>query len=355
MDQIADTNDTPIGVPASRRSIGRFLAGGALAGILAPFELAGIDAKRNNKKKRRKKKRPNGGAGCGQGETRVANVCVQVFGRDGAAAGEFSLPSGAAFDGAGRILVADTNNDRVQVFDRRGESLDVIGSTGTADGQFSRPQGIAVAEGNVFVADSGNARIQKFDGDGNHLATFGNAQLRFPSAIGCSAGGTVFATDVQTSTVSVFNENGFFLRSFAGPGSGDGKLNGPNGVAINGALEVFVADTQNHRIQVFDDNGRFLRGFGAQGSGNGQFEAPRGIAVDIDGSVWVSDRDNHRVQQFLADGTFRRAFGREGDGPGEFDTPFGLAVRNGDLVVVDGFNERVQVLAFVPVGAKSAG
>lgn len=37
------------------------------------------------------------------------------------------------------------------------------GGNGTADGQFSGPQGIAVdSAGNVYVADTNNNRIQKF-------------------------------------------------------------------------------------------------------------------------------------------------------------------------------------------------
>src|SRR5207247_2958598 len=48
------------------------------------------------------------------------------------------------------------------------------GSFGTADGQFSAPQGVAVdGSGNVFVGDQNNNRVQKFTNTGTFLLTFG--------------------------------------------------------------------------------------------------------------------------------------------------------------------------------------
>ncbi len=38
-----------------------------------------------------------------------------AFGSNGSGSGEFSFPRGVAVDGAGNIVVADTNNDRVQI------------------------------------------------------------------------------------------------------------------------------------------------------------------------------------------------------------------------------------------------
>jgi DNA-binding beta-propeller fold protein YncE len=60
--------------------------------------------------------------------------------------------------------VADSFNDRIQVFDSNGNFLTSFGSLGNP-GQFVTPEGVAVdsLSGNVYVADSGNGRIEVFN------------------------------------------------------------------------------------------------------------------------------------------------------------------------------------------------
>jgi DNA-binding beta-propeller fold protein YncE len=51
----------------------------------------------------------------------------------------------------------------VQKFDGNGNFITKWGSTGTADGQFLHPIGIAInSKGLVYVADINNARVQIF-------------------------------------------------------------------------------------------------------------------------------------------------------------------------------------------------
>lgn len=55
------------------------------------------------------------------------------------------------------------SGEQVQVFDADGQFLTKWGSKGGDDGQFTTPEGIAVdAAGNVYVADTGNDRVQVF-------------------------------------------------------------------------------------------------------------------------------------------------------------------------------------------------
>src|SRR5262249_12435970 len=85
----------------------------------------------------------------------------------------FNRTADVAWDRAGNIYVADgssktTGNARVAKFDKDGHFIKSWGYRGSEPGQFNAIHGIVLdAKGNVYVADSGNNRIQVFDGDGN--------------------------------------------------------------------------------------------------------------------------------------------------------------------------------------------
>src|SRR3989475_12793760 len=84
------------------------------------------------------------------------------FGCNNYKQGEFNHPSGVAVDSSGNIYVADTNNDRIAVFDSSGKLLKSIGSKGSGPGEFNNPSGVAGDSiCNIYVADTNNERIQR--------------------------------------------------------------------------------------------------------------------------------------------------------------------------------------------------
>jgi tripartite motif-containing protein 71 len=102
------------------------------------------------------------------------------------------------------------------------------GSTGTGDGEFDWPWGVAVdTEGNIYVADGNNNRIQKFDSSGTFLGWWGRDDL----------GGTGWHAPSSGRTgVS---------------GAGDGEFDSPFGVAVDFNGKVYVTEYWNHRVQKF--------------------------------------------------------------------------------------------------------
>jgi DNA-binding beta-propeller fold protein YncE len=90
-------------------------------------------------------------------------------GAAGTADGQFNQPRFITADASGRIYVADSYNNRVQVLDGSTGSLitkwgESAPSSGTAIRSFYNPWDVSISpDGNVaFVADQGNSRIQKF-------------------------------------------------------------------------------------------------------------------------------------------------------------------------------------------------
>jgi DNA-binding beta-propeller fold protein YncE len=86
------------------------------------------------------------------------------FGRSGTGEGELKSPAGLAFDRHDNLYVTEMGNNRVQVFDKTGKFLAMWGRKGAGNGEFGNLHGIIVdkATGQVYVADTANNRIQVF-------------------------------------------------------------------------------------------------------------------------------------------------------------------------------------------------
>ncbi|MDH5750543.1 MAG: 6-bladed beta-propeller [Rhodospirillales bacterium] len=85
------------------------------------------------------------------------------FGQVGDGSGSFSQPKGVGTDSAGNIYVVDAIFDKVQIFDVKGRFLLAFGERGHKAGEFWLPTGIFVIKDKIFVADSYNERVQVFE------------------------------------------------------------------------------------------------------------------------------------------------------------------------------------------------
>ncbi|KRY48843.1 E3 ubiquitin-protein ligase TRIM71, partial [Trichinella britovi] len=95
---------------------------------------------------------------------------------------QFDSPRGVAFGPDGRrLFCTDFNNHRLVVYDLAAGRVTMHGIEGEAEAHFRRPQGIDVdTQGNLFVADSRNNRIQIF-----------SPQMNFIASIDCGRGTSV--------------------------------------------------------------------------------------------------------------------------------------------------------------------
>ncbi len=86
----------------------------------------------------------------------------------GAGEGKLGLPRGLAIDSRGRVFVVDSTGNGVVLYraaldadDRAPEYVGFVGGRGAADGQFAFPVGAAVDDrGRIYVADTANNRVQ---------------------------------------------------------------------------------------------------------------------------------------------------------------------------------------------------
>ncbi|XP_037950569.1 RING finger protein nhl-1 isoform X4 [Teleopsis dalmanni] len=273
----------------------------------------------------------------------------QLGGR-GSEPGSFTWPRGLAVGPDNSIVVADSSNHRVQVFDSNGIFIKEFGEYGNGEGEFDCLAGVAVNRiGQYIIADRYNHRIQVLDPQGRFLRAFGSqgtadGKFNYPWGVTTDALGFIYVCDKENHRVQVFQSDGSFVGKFGSCGRGEGQLEHPHYIAVSNTNRVIVSDSNNHRIQIFDVNGKVVTTFGGEGSDDGQFKFPRGVAVDEQGYIFVADSGNNRIQIFNPDGSFLKTFGSWGSGDSEFKGLEGVAIMsNGNILVCDRENHRVQV------------
>jgi DNA-binding beta-propeller fold protein YncE len=256
--------------------------------------------------------------------------------------GEFDSPTGIAVDRNGNILVADTNNGRIEKFSPTGAFLSAIGTKGSGHGQLGGPNGIAVDRaGNIYVADAGNHRVQKLASDGTLIAEWKGPDLGFygPRRIAVGPDDSIYVVDQGHARIVKFSPDGQVLAVWGSKGTGDGQFDDPTSVAVDPTTnKVYVADPRNKRIQVFDSNGKFLTKWIVPGWGQ-----PAGfedLAIDSKaGRLYASSAQMGTVLVFDLNGT--RIGNLTPKPPDKLNGPAALALVDRKLYVLNMAGNRV--------------
>jgi DNA-binding beta-propeller fold protein YncE len=349
-------------------------------------------------------------AGGGTAAAQAATVSyLSSFGSQGTGPGQFGYPSDVAHDPVtGDVYVTDSLSHVVDVFDSSGSYLSQFAGPSGANGAFL-PAAIAVdpSTGDLYVVDADNEQIDKFDSSGNFLLSWNGPLFDYsPEWVAVDpATGDVYVTLYYGNQVVKFDPSGNFLLTWGWgvtdgaeqletctascvqggyQGTGNGEFEFPTTVAVDPSDgDVYLADTSG-RVQKFDSTGDYLTQFGSYGSGDGQFGnnskevyGPTGMVVDPGtGDIYAVDGGNDRVEQFGSSGNFLLTWGWgvadgaaqletctascqagiQGNGNGQFNLPSGDALdpATGDLYVVDGGNQRVEVFGIGQVSTTGA-
>jgi sugar lactone lactonase YvrE len=220
-----------------------------------------------------------GATAAGQGFKQVGK-----WGKVGTGNGQFGNSAfGLATSKGGNVYVADTGNNRVQVFSAKGGFVDKFGTNGGGNGQFASPYDVAVApDGNVFVADYSNDRVQKLSAGGGFQQEIASSQ---PTGVGVDADGNLYVA--TGGKVVRYDKASGFAQGASWGGAG---TNGDLDVSSDGS--IFVADNGGLRVVRFSSEGKVL------GTIRGGLSAPIGIGVDHDCNVWVGNISARRIAKF---------------------------------------------------------
>ena len=301
----------------------------------------------------------------GEAAVNVLGQTSFTAGGTGLAQNRLNSPRGLAL--AGNLLyVADTSNNRVMIFDVAsitngenavyvlGQSTFTTNTAATSQTGLSSPRGVARDSGNrLFVADTNNNRVMVFD-----VSTISNGEpainvlgqssfttstaatsqtgLRSPEGVAAETTSRLFVGDSSNHRVMVFDvttiTNGEAATNVLGQvnftsgssGLAQNRLNTPLGVSLQGSL-LYVADSNNHRAMIFDvaaitDGENAVNLAGQLGAGlsphytkNGANDVPNAQGLNTSGAfadytvdlvghrLFASDPSNHRVLVFGLD------------------------------------------------------
>jgi hypothetical protein len=320
----------------------------------------------------------------------VAGNGTEGFSGDGGPATRagLSFPEDVAVDAGGDLAIADYGNNRARI---------VPATSGTFYGQAMQAGDIYTVAGDGtsgFGGDGGpgtaaelqDPRGVAMDSAGNlAIADYGNGVIRLVAAHAGTFYGQVMTTGDIYTIGGVPGDMGVEAYSGDGGPALRAEFDGPDGMTVDPAGDMLIADQQNERIRmVAARSGSFygqamtagdvytVAGNGTLGySGDGglatkaALKFPGGVAVDQAGNLVIADTYNSRIRVVAAtSGTFygkAMATGHiytvAGDGTAGFTGDGGPATSadlnfpdrvtvdpTGNLVISDGFNNRVRVV-----------
>lgn len=167
--------------------------------------------------------------------------------------GPFNMPTGIAIGNFGDLFVSDGySNCRVHHYNSSGSLMSSWGFPGKINpGDFHLPHGIGIDQYNrVVVADRENHRVQVFDENGEFQLMW--TGFRQPTSVAFGPDGEIYVPELQ-GRVSIINEEGEFLSQWGGERShAPGEFYAPHGMAIDSRGDIYVGEVlEGKRIQKF--------------------------------------------------------------------------------------------------------
>jgi DNA-binding beta-propeller fold protein YncE len=168
----------------------------------------------------------------------------------------FNRPTHAAASrNTGDIFVSDGyGNSRVHKFSADGRLLLSWGEPGIDPGQFIRPHNIAVdADDRVLVADRECHRVQVFDSSGKFITMWNN--IHRPDGMTIGPDGNIYIGELNGMggvddapglghRVSILSPRGRLLARIGHPEEGEepGKFIAPHGIAVDSRGDIYVGE-----------------------------------------------------------------------------------------------------------------
>jgi DNA-binding beta-propeller fold protein YncE len=257
------------------------------------------------------------------------------------------------------VYVSNSGRAHINQFDEQGNRLHDWG-----DGRSSEPgkmrwnRGMAVGgDGRVIIADTDNERLQMFTATGEHIAAFrGPHDLDMGTFHSRSVDvntktGAIYATASYSHRVDRFTPDGTYIASIGKKHDDPMVFNEPRGITVDPATgRIYIADKRDHIIKRFSKDGVFetsfrmspgdLSGFDISWVTQAYYQFPAPLEWGRDGTLWMirqgfhypdDPTPSHYLRQYNADGGFLK--GIDTEELAGYMTGVGLHEQTGDFFI----------------------
>jgi len=256
---------------------------------------------------------------------------------------DFAHPHNLVLSPDGRhLIVTDMSNDVVKVLDPETlKTLAVIGAgklAGPHDTDFD-------SRGRILVADTGNDRVVVYEFTGikdgqalaRQVATLTD-KIDWPEGVAGAADGEIYVTNVGDNSLVRIRDGKVIGRVEGGGGKSFAR---PHDVEVDErAGHVIVADSGNNRLVIFD---RDLSVVKILTGAPYHFYEPKYLATTPAGFLWIADEYNSQIK--ILDPAHKPVgfigSGEKGNKPGQLNWPEGVFVRGADVWISDTYNNRI--------------
>jgi hypothetical protein len=257
----------------------------------------------------------------------------------------FNRPEGVACDGTGRVVIADTGNDRVLRFTYREKAL--AGGTEIKISELSAPTRIRLgSKGDIYALDSRRHRIVHLGPEGEFKGALTAEGAPPPSTIvprsfEIDATDTLYVLDVFSARVLVLDAAGTFKKALPLPAD----IGFAADVAVD-AGRVLVLDSVKRRLYAAAKDATTFTPLGGDMTAS-IVTMPTAMATG-NGDIFILEGGAGSIVSLARDGTFRSRQLAAGRLEGSLDHPTQICVNDKDeAFLADRDNSRVQVFGLL--------
>jgi tetratricopeptide (TPR) repeat protein/DNA-binding beta-propeller fold protein YncE len=258
------------------------------------------------------------------------NKILNAFGSKGDGKAQLNNISALLALNDGRIAVADSENNKVEIFKVPGQSRDsgeriyLPNVTRYLPVKMACRRAYRMNDGSALCLSTEQESVDLFSEKSKHIKKF--ASLSNPRAAAINNNKVVILDAEQIKVYSLDGEAEFEGKGYAGEGSGAGKLSSPEAVYLRHG-KIYVADTGNQRVQIYSSDGVYLNKIENPEEYMTQlFSEPVSIVVDAQGNIIVADKDKKAFHVFSKENKHLYTIGGEKSKRPAFTEIYSLAI-----------------------------
>lgn len=155
-------------------------------------------------------------------------------------------------------------------------------------GQLCYPKGMCTCRSKILVADTQNKRVQVFN---QYYEAIRVIEIQHkPETICCSKRGYILL-GIEYTIILIIDQSGNVIKKLA-------STKCFNEICVNSLDQIILSNCLYNKVQILDLDGNFIYSFGYKENDTNQLETPYGIIYDDDDNILVVYNNKRRIYIF---------------------------------------------------------